>query len=751
MIMKTANKLFYYSKLSLFVFILLGISPANAGEVLATYEFTPGWATFGLPLPEGAARDGVLVGELPTQTDVKNRHPDGSIKFAVVTANVAEQGSYNITPMNSSSPIAGVGDKSPSKPKLSSLKSTKLLDNKITKVKEEKNTTKMLTNKLSDAVKKLFSKKDRGNGSSSGGSPNIPIASVGNIPFGTVILGMGYGENPFENYNEVLYASTYDTYAEFESNWLDGPLVTERRIVTKLKNLQTFVDDPNLVAIFDIRYYLEDGSYTIDITVENSINQESIAPYEYAIYTGHCPGVMFPDFPDDEWSQCVNTYLQLDKVTQYAYTRWRHTIDYVNKSEVRHDLAALKRSKAISNYLENVVADIPEYKGDEWGILKIGTLNSQMYACGGRDEIAPRHSSQVRYLVHQRASNRELALELGGNAAARWPIHMRDTDLSIFSIDRHPSIWLDESGLNRCNPAVQECPHGYGARGDGVYGVEPDIAHQPSFSYVPYIVTGDRFFVDEVAFWAAYNLFSTWEDGVGYRPRGLDKGLLHINEVRGFGWALRNIADAASFLPDDDPMKAYFTNKVMNNLEWLDEYAAGVFSRPGNIHKVPWGYKRNRTFDEYPNVWIGQWEHNYLAQAIDIAHDHGFQGGDVYRDAVAEFVVSIFNSGVYSCTALYETHIGITPSDPHWAVNYTQNHDEIARNSGAFGELYTGYENCFQGYYIDHFNVADIARRSGVPGSQEAFDFYYDIYMRQPFIDGIPDGSLRAGWAYVGH
>lgn len=750
MIMKTVNKLFYYSKLSLFIFILLGISPANAGEVLATYELTPGWATFGFPLPEGAAMEGVLVGDLPTQTDIKTRHKDGSIKHAIVTTHVTEQGFYNITPMNSSSPTAGIGGKSPSKLKSSSLESSKLLNNKITKVNTTKDSVEIPVKKLGDSVKKLFVKKG-GDDSKTSGGPSIPIASVSNLPLGVVILGMGYGENPFEDYNEVLYASTYDTLGEFESSWLDGTLVTEKRIVTKLKNLQTFEDDPNLLAIFDIRYYPEDGSYIIDVTVENSINQASITPYQYAIYTAYFPDIVFPQLPDDEWSNVVNTYLDLSKVTHYAYTRWRHTMEYVNKSEVKHDFAALKRSKAISNYLEDVVADIPEYVGDEWGILKIGTLNSQMYACGGRDEIAPRHSSQVRYLVHQRPSNKSVALELGGNAAARWPIHMRDTDLSIFSIDRHPSVWLDESGLNRCNSAVQECPHGYWARGDGVYGIEPDIAHQPSFPYIPYLVTGDRFFADELAFWAAYNLFSTWEDGVGYRPRGLDKGYFHINEVRGFGWALRNTADAASFLPDNDPMKAYFANKVMNNLEWLDEYASGVFSRPGNIHKIPWGYKRNRTFDEYPNVWIGQWEHNYLAQAIDIAHDHGFQGGDIYRDAVAEFVVSIFNSGVYSCTALYETHIGITPSDPHWAVNYTQAHEEIARNSGAFGELYTGYENCFQGYYIDHFNVADIARRSGVPGSQEAFDFYYDIYMRQPFQGGVSDGALRAGWAYTGH
>src|SRR4029079_12418299 len=65
-------------------------------RVLAANTFTRGWATFGLALPQGAARSGVKVGALPTQTDVKVRWPDGSIRFAVVTANIARAGALPI-------------------------------------------------------------------------------------------------------------------------------------------------------------------------------------------------------------------------------------------------------------------------------------------------------------------------------------------------------------------------------------------------------------------------------------------------------------------------------------------------------------------------------------------------------------------------------------------------------------------------------------------------------------------------------
>ena len=74
----------------------------------------------------------------------------------------------------------------------------------------------------------------------------------------------------------------------------------------------------------------------------------------------------------------------------------------------------------------------------------------------------------------------------------------------------------------------------------------PDNAHQPSLAYVPYLLTGDRYYADEMAFWADYAMIRTYNgDGV----RG-SLGILAYNEVRGFGWALRNIADAAAYHPD---------------------------------------------------------------------------------------------------------------------------------------------------------------------------------------------------------
>src|SRR5262249_30056732 len=145
---------------------------------------------------------------------------------------------------------------------------------------------------------------------------------------------------------------------------------------------------------------------------------------------------------------------------------------------------------------------------------------------------------------------------------------------------------------------------------------------------------------DEMAFWGNYVLLSTYQDEF-YNARGGSAGLLYANEVRGIAWGLRNLVDAAAYLPDDDPMKAYFAQKVDNNLRWLDSYASsqsnpmGILWQPKRLENTEPGYDGQ--------AWIALWEQNYLAWSIDHANKQGFVGGQVHRDRIAELQLDLFN------------------------------------------------------------------------------------------------------------
>jgi hypothetical protein len=92
-----------------------------------------------------------------------------------------------------------------------------------------------------------------------------------------------------------------------------------------------------------------------------------------------------------------------------------------------------------------------------------------------------------------------------------------------------------------------------------------DSAHEPSFSYLPYLVTGDYYHLEELQFWTMYNLF---QSNPGYRDN--IKGLFNRTQVRGQAWILRSLADAAYITPDNDVLKKQFPTFLSDNLDWYN-------------------------------------------------------------------------------------------------------------------------------------------------------------------------------------
>src|SRR3954470_2552714 len=97
-----------------------------------------------------------------------------------------------------------------------------------------------------------------------------------------------------------------------------------------------------------------------------------------------------------------------------------------------------------------------------------------------------------------------------------------------------------------------------------------DNAHHPSLAFVPYLLTGERYFADELAYWANFSLLGSFASDDNRKGA---QGLLIGNEVRGIGWALRSLGDAAAYLPDGSPLKSYLAAKTLANLAYLDNYA----------------------------------------------------------------------------------------------------------------------------------------------------------------------------------
>jgi hypothetical protein len=613
--------------------ILVGVAASAAGQTsmpLANYRLGAGWATFGLALPQGAAREAVMVGPLATQTDVKTRWADGSIRFAVVTARASAPAAHAIT--------------------------------------------------AAPAV---------------GGRTRVawPTASV------EMMIGPG-------RWLASLPAAIGDL-------WLDGPLVTEARVVVTptMGNLE----HPFFRVIYDVRAYA-DGVARLDVTVENTLDHALATSVRYDVAITLNGRQVF----------------RRQDVEHKYLARWRNVSWTANvEAEVIPDFTPFFRARALPEYLSLVDAPPRSIADPRFDILRTGDLTVPMNAHGGRPEIAPYPDWTAQYLVHKRPDQRAFMLR-HGELAGSFGVHIKEGDgVGLISIDERPNFWLD----SRADPDGR--PRNASLRGRAEPG---DNAHQPSLAFVPYLVTGDRFFLDEMKYWANFCLLWTFQDSYS-RQRGGADGLLVPNEVRGIGWALRNLADAAAYVPDGDDMQAYLRHKVINNLTWLDQYAAG--------HSTPLGtlFPMRRPEDDQwgPYTWIALWEHSYVAWAIDRAQQHGFAPGAVLRDRIVKLQLKLFSSEqdgfARSHAGAYVLAVGTRSGQ---SVTYFPTIGEVFRITHKYGNF-----RPLEGYYgAEARLMLLIAKRLHLPGAAESY-----AYLMSHEADGVTmrgDLGRRSGWAIAG-
>jgi hypothetical protein len=618
------------------------------GTPLANYVFkSSGWATFGLVLPQGAATNGVRVGAFSTQSDVKVRWPDGSIRFAVVTAFVDRAGSYPIV----------AGPKS--------------------------------------------------------GPPMAQRA----LPRAAVQLTI----------DGRIYSAGLPAFYQGEV-WLAGDLVSEQRVVVAPGM------HPFLRVIFDVRTY-HSGEHRVDVTVENTLDVAAADAVRYDVAVT-VDGV---------------AQFQQARVQHNFLARWRKVFASarLREAEVAPDFTPFVAAHALPAYLPTIASPRPALSAPRYGILEFGDLTRPMNAHGGRPEIAPYPDWTAQYLVHKDPSMRAYVLR-HGELAGSWGVHIREADgRSLVSIDARPTYWLDVRAVDNefDGPANR-------LRGRAEPG---DVAHQPSLAYVPYLLTGDRFFADEMAFWANFSLIGTF---AAPHARNGAQGLLTYHEVRGIGWALRNLGDAAAYLPDTDPRKTKLASKVWNNLVALQEY--GRTFQSGPVQTLFPGRRPEDDSARYaPFMWISLWEQSYLAWALDHVMQHGpvtahinfASAGSSTRDRITRLQLRLFTDPAWPNDPLRQAPYVLAAgqwrgSGSNRSVEYFQSLTDVAAATFKPGDpgRPPDFVRPLPGYYGPEARLLlMISHRLGETGAAAAL-----ASLMKNSHDGvsmIDDLNRRSGWA----
>jgi hypothetical protein len=271
--------------------------------------------------------------------------------------------------------------------------------------------------------------------------------------------------------------------------------------------------------------------------------------------------------------------------------------------------------------------------------MGVGAAHYNMPETGARPDIGLLPAWSVVYLLSIDKRAKDVMLGTA-DLAGSWSIHFRDkkTDRPISLLD-YPYMTMFGNPGDTFNPVTQKF-EAFPACATGASCANPNLndnAHQPSLAYLPYLVTGDSYYLEELQFWGMLDVFSS---NPGYRSN--IKGLLSSEQVRGQAWSLRTVSEAAYIIPNQDPLKAHFETILSNNLDWYND----TYTNNASSNRL--GILENGYAVIYNNgTGIALWQDDFFTSAVGHASDLGFTKADALLAWKAKYPIArMVESGV---------------------------------------------------------------------------------------------------------
>jgi hypothetical protein len=408
--------------------------------------------------------------------------------------------------------------------------------------------------------------------------------------------------------------------------WLRGPLATQARVDVPISG-------GALHLTADVTAYA-DGSATADVQFNNDLT--TIIPQSGSVNPQAALLAL-------QYSATVNlqgTPYSYD-ITQVQYSDWHAVLNSVgapvlNASSnltpainVQHDLAYLEHSGAVLPYDRNTgVSNHPNQQYDPFTAMVnmaatagFGSPYAQngvtpyMPSTGGRADIGYTTMWNTIWLLTQDERAALVGLAQSDTSGA-VPWNYKLTNGRWLTTSDSSSIWTDDRGG----------PHGYtdgiaNIADSSIWGV--DAAHQPNLNYVPYIMTGSRWYLDRLNAQAAAGIASSWP-GARCRPTcGAHTDDIVLNgsdQIRAEAWSMREIQEAAFVGKSGSFEHVYFNQVVIDNWNYVQSQEAALATAGGQVY----GYIGLGSYGE--STVIPEWMEDYLTGVAVLGAQMGFPG-----------------------------------------------------------------------------------------------------------------------------
>ncbi len=469
-------------------------------------------------------------------------------------------------------------------------------------------------------------------------SRTFSIDSFGN-PLGEAILLSDVLAGGFDATVEIILEGAVYTASAAElfnreapKQWLAGAVASEWRVLSSLQDSDGNAH-PHLAVQFNVRAFQGLNNIRVDFVIENNWTYEddpSNHRYDVALTING-----------------RDVYTKNDQI-HFHHARWRKTFWSNDEPQMHIALNPVQfmSTKVMPNYDASLLNNIDETTlqnyGNTWqstettlyvpftnntlgftldgfGPMGNGLANTYMPSTGGREDIGPFPTWGAAYFLSQDA--RAKAATLGsGDLAGSWPIHYRDKNTGEpVSIQDYPAVNTEYTSPNPVTGLSERVALCSVNCGTPYY---PDNAHQPSFAYLPYLVTGDYYYLEELLFWTNWSVlnqnppYRDYQDGVV------------TGQVRSLAWVLRKMGQSADIIPDNHAMHDYFNTMLSKNLDYyINNY---VVANPNDYGALRPGYS-------YPV--LSPWMDDFFTWSIGYVTDLGFSEAKPILDWKAKFPV----------------------------------------------------------------------------------------------------------------
>ncbi|MFC0388947.1 hypothetical protein ACFFIC_25860, partial [Roseomonas vinacea] len=500
------------------------------------------------------------------------------------------------------------------------------------------------------------------------------------------------------------------------SFWQKGEFATEARISIDLPGSQRM--------IFDVTAY-KGGGLSVDAQFNNDDAMQATGGRVNYTLTAQLDGKTVAN----------------ETVNQAQYQNWHETFttgtsggqglgsEKAGWLNIQHDTSYLQATGAVAPYNLAIGVDSSLLNGFDaandaasWSApLAANGVTQYMPATGGRGDIGITTQSNTAWLMTQDANAAAYALGQA-DAANAIPIHFWDAANGTWlNTDNYPKLWLDGRGGVGTPGASNSGTLVQGIAGNT--GWTFDTAHQPDLSYVPYLMTGERWILDNVFAQASATIMNEWP---AQRLNAADM-LANGAQVRSAAWGLRQVDEAAWAAPEGSAEKAYFQAASNGNWKWLVSKIPEWTAKQGEAHGwVPGDYGVKGAMPE--------WQQDYFASTAAAAARAGNADALTFLKWEMNFLVGRFTHE----SSGFKMHDGVA----YLIAISDQSTGAIYKTWAEIGAqtIARGYSNGNGWAKVDG-NYAQVALASlsaiyELTGSQDALSAYKALVAaKPPFVD----------------